>query len=186
MAIYPYKYDKFISMRYYTSNLLALTLILFFKYSYKLKTFMNSPINQASQLPSVDYFGIRIPFLEFLGVVPEYAKNGRSRMRIDLRAELENSFHVAHGGLLMTLLDVAMAAAARSSIVDSSGGSGIHHSGAITIDMTVSFMRPSSGRIVVEGSVLKSGKSINYCEAVILNEAGEVVAKSSGTFMLRR
>ena len=147
---------------------------------------MNLPTNQTSQQVPVDYFGIRIPFLEFLGVVPEYAKNGRSRMRIDLRPELENSFHVAHGGLLMTLLDVAMAAAARSSLSDPSGEAVMHHSGAITIDMTVSFMRPSSGTIVVEGSVLKSGKSINYCEAVIFNEAGEVTAKSSGTFMLRR
>ena len=147
---------------------------------------MNLPINQASQVPPVDYFGIRIPFLEFLGVVPEYAKDGRSRMWVDLRPELENSFHAAHGGLLMTLLDVAMAAAARSSIGHPSGEPAIHHSGAITIDMTVSFMRPSSGRIVVEGTVLKTGKSINYCEAVILNEDGEVTAKSSGTFMLRR
>ena len=76
---------------------------------------MNLPTNETSQQVPADYFGIRIPFLEFLGVVPEYAKNGRSRMRIDLRPELENSFHVAHGGLLMTLLDVAMAAAARST-----------------------------------------------------------------------
>ena len=147
---------------------------------------MNLPTNETSQQVPADYFGIRIPFLEFLGVVPEYAKNGRSRMRIDLRPELENSFHVAHGGLLMTLLDFAMAAAARSSLSDPSGEAVMHHSGAITIDMTVSFMRPSSGTIVVEGSVLKSGKSINYCEAVILNAAGEVTAKSSGTFMLRR
>ena len=114
---------------------------------------MNLPTNETSQQVPADYFGIRIPFLECLGVVPEY---------------------------------VAMAAAARSSLSDPSGEAVMHHSGAITIDMTVSFMRPSSGTIVVEGSVLKSGKSINYCEAVILNAAGEVTAKSSGTFMLRR
>jgi len=61
-----------------------------------------------------------------------------------------------------------------------------HASGAITVDMTISFLRPSVGKIVVEGSTLKAGKTINYCEAVVLNEAGEVTAKSSGTFILRR
>jgi acyl-coenzyme A thioesterase PaaI-like protein len=52
--------------------------------------------------------------------------------------------------------------------------------------MTISFLRPSVGKIAVEGTVLKSGKSINYCEAVVLNEAGEITAKSSGTFVLRK
>ncbi|WP_231969736.1 PaaI family thioesterase [Polynucleobacter necessarius] len=78
----------------------------------------------------------------------------------------------------MTLLDFAMAAAARSSFN--------HPLGVITIDMTTRFLRTSVGKIVVEGRVLKAGKSINYCEAVVLSESGEMTAKSSGTFMLRK
>jgi uncharacterized protein (TIGR00369 family) len=125
-----------------------------------------------------DYFGLHIPFLDYLGVVPEFAEGGKSRISLDLKPEHHNSFQVAHGGLVMTLLDFAMAAAARSSMN--------HALGAITVDMTISFMRPSLGKMVVEGTCLKSGKTINYCEAVILNGAGEVTAKASGTFMLRR
>jgi len=127
---------------------------------------------------STQYFGLAIPFLSHLGVVPEFAENGKSRITLDMRPEYENSFGVAHGGVIMTLLDFAMAAAARSAMN--------HPLGAITIDMTISFLRPSVGMIVVEGTVLKSGKSINYCEAVVLNEAGEITAKSSGTFVLRK
>jgi acyl-coenzyme A thioesterase PaaI-like protein len=56
----------------------------------------------------------------------------------------------------------------------------------MTVDFSVSFVRPSIGKIVVEGTVLKPGKTINYCEAIVLNEAGEITAKSSGTFILRR
>jgi len=126
----------------------------------------------------VNYFGLNIPFLDHLGVVPEFAEGGKSRISVQLKPEYENSFQVAHGGLIMTLLDFAMAAAARSSMN--------HASGAITVDMTISFLRPSVGKIVVEGTTLKSGKTINYCEAVVLNDAGEVTAKSSGTFILRR
>jgi len=100
------------------------------------------------------------------------------RISIDLKPEHANSFQVAHGGLVMTLLDFAMGAAARSAAN--------HALGAVTIDMTTSFLRPSLGKIVVEGTVLKAGKSINYCEAVALNEAGEITAKASGTFALRR
>ena len=125
-----------------------------------------------------DYFGLNIPFLDHLGVVPEFAECGKSRISLELKPEYQNSFQVAHGGLVMTLLDFAMAAAARSSMN--------HALGAITIDMTISFMRPSTGKMIVEGTCLKAGKTINYCEAVVLNEAGEITAKASGTFMLRR
>ena len=124
------------------------------------------------------FFGLNIPFLDHLGVVPEYAKDGKSRITLDLRPEYTNSFQVAHGGLIMTLLDFAMAAAARSAAK--------HPLGVITIDMTTSFLRPTVGKIVVEGIVLKAGKTVNYCEAVVLNDAGEITAKSTGTFTLRR
>ena len=136
-----------------------------------------SDLQHSKQGPT-DYCGLNIPFLDHLGVVPEFAEGGKSRISVQLKPEYENSFQVAHGGLIMTLLDFAMAAAARSSMN--------HASGAITVDMTISFLRPSVGKIVVEGTTLKSGKTINYCEAVVLNDAGEVTAKSSGTFILRR
>jgi len=125
-----------------------------------------------------DFFGLTIPFLDFIGVIPEFAEGGKSRIRVDLRPELHNSFQVAHGGLIMTLLDFAMAAAARSMHE--------HALGMITIDMTASFMRPSTGILIVEGKLLKIGKTVNYCEAEALNEAGEVTAKALGSFMLRR
>jgi uncharacterized protein (TIGR00369 family) len=125
-----------------------------------------------------NYFGLNIPFLDHLGVIPEMAEGGKSRISLDLKPEHINSFQVAHGGLVMTLLDFAMAAAARSVFN--------HPLGAITIDMTASFFLPSTGKIVVEGLVLKPGKTINYCEAVVLNEKGQITAKSSGTFVLRK
>jgi len=125
-----------------------------------------------------NYFGLNIPFLDHLGVVAEHAQDGKSRISLELKPEFTNSFAVAHGGLIMTLLDFAMAAAARSAAK--------HPLGVITIDMTTSFLRPSIGKIVVEGSVIKAGKTIHYCEAVVLNDAGQITAKASGSFTLRR
>ncbi|MBU3609379.1 PaaI family thioesterase [Polynucleobacter wuianus] len=124
------------------------------------------------------YFGLDIPFLDHLGVVPEFAEAGKVRISYTVKPEHTNSFHVAQGGVIMTLLDFAMGAAARTA--------SNHQLGAITIDMTTSFLRPSTGKIVVQGTLLKAGKSINYCEAMALNEAGELTAKASGTFILRR
>lgn len=124
------------------------------------------------------FFGLSIPFLRLLGVQAEHAGGGSSRISLDLRPELMNSFHVSHGGVIMTMLDVAMAVASR--------GMRGHAGGVMTVDMSVSFLRSARGRIVAEGKVLRGGRSLFFCEGAAFDEGGEMVAKSLGTFKLRK
>ena len=63
---------------------------------------------------AADFFGLSVPFLKHLGVKAEMAEGGSSRVSLELRPELLNSFEVSHGGVIMTMLDVAMAVTARS------------------------------------------------------------------------
>lgn len=124
------------------------------------------------------FFGLRVPFLELLGVKAEQAGGGTSRISVELRPELLNSFEVSHGGVVMTLLDVAMAVAARASRE--------HGGGVMTVDMSLSFIRAAKGRIVAEGRVLRGGGSLFFCEGEARDASGELVAKSLGTFKLHR
>jgi hypothetical protein len=57
---------------------------------------------------------------------------------IEIRPELYNSWQYAHGGVVMTLLDVTMGSAARSSVP--------HAAGVVTVDMSVSFIAAGQGR----------------------------------------
>jgi uncharacterized protein (TIGR00369 family) len=124
------------------------------------------------------FLGRTIPFLGLLGVKAEQAEGGAVRISVEPRPELLNSFDVFHGGVIMTLLDVAMAVAARFSRN--------HAGGVMTVDMSVSFLRSASGRLVAEGRVLRGGQSLYFCEGEVLDESGELVAKALGTFKLRR
>ena len=126
----------------------------------------------------VEYFGLTIPFLDHLGVEPEEVGHGYVRIVLELQPEHCNSFGIAHGGVIMSLLDAAMGLAARSAHQ--------HGGGAMTLDMSSSFMSGGHGRLIAEGRVLRSGRSINYCEAEVRNVDGELVAKSLGSFKLRR
>lgn len=125
-----------------------------------------------------DFFGLRIPFLELLGFRGESAEGGIARVSVELKPELMNSLHVAHGGVVMTLLDVAMTMAARSTRVPAGS--------AVTIEMSVSFIRPATGRITSEGRVMHGGKSVVFCEGEARDDSGELVAKAMGTFKLLR
>ena len=119
-------------------------------------------------------FQKRIPFLQQLGIVTESLGAGTARLALPLRPELTNSFGTAHGGALMTLLDVALCTAARTLHPESTG--------VMTIDMSTSFIGTGTGaRIVAEARVLKNGRSMIFAEAEARTEEGALVAKAIGT-----
>ena len=121
--------------------------------------------------------GRHIPFASHLGIELLERGDGRARLRLTLRPELMNSFDAPHGGVVMTLLDIAMAVAARSRDPDAIG--------AITIEMKTSFLGAGNGTLVVDGVCLHLGKSIAFCEARAHDAEGKLAATASGTFMLR-
>jgi len=121
--------------------------------------------------------GRKIPFATHLGVELLERGDGRARLRLTLRPELMNSFEAPHGGVVMTLLDIAMAVAARTRDPDAVG--------AITIEMKTSFIGPGNGTLLVDGVCLHLGKSVAFCEARAHDAEGKLAATASGTFMLR-
>jgi uncharacterized protein (TIGR00369 family) len=123
-------------------------------------------------------FPIHIPFVEHLGFELVRFEGGEAEIVLDLRGELLNSFQVAHGGVLMTLLDVVMAHAARSVNRDlPDGGPGV-----VTIEMKTSFMRPGEGRLHAVGRRLHGSATMAFTEASILNAEGALCAHATGTF----
>jgi len=124
------------------------------------------------------FFGLSIPFLELLGVQAEHQEKGRAVVSLDVRHELTNSWDMAHGAVVVALLDVSMAVAARSASE--------HAGGAMTVEMSVNFIRAGVGRLTAEGRVLRNGRSLVFCESEVRDDSGQLVAKAIGTFKLRR
>ena len=116
----------------------------------------------------------RVPFTRLLGVEREFAQDGRARMVMSLTPQFTNMLHAAHGGVLMTLLDVVMASAAVSRVDFARA--------VVTLDMHSSFLRPGLGKLVAEGQVVGGGRSVCFCEAQVTDAEGECIARGSGTF----
>ncbi len=132
---------------------------------------------QSSGLPEAmaahQFFGVHVPFLAWLDVRGIEWTPGAASISLALRPELLNSLGAAHGGVVCTLLDVCMAAAARSDD---------HVSRVVTIDMSVQFMRPGAGLLSAHGRTLTLTRGLAFCEGEIRDPEGQLVAKSSGTF----
>lgn len=118
-----------------------------------------------------------VPFSEHLGLQVERAGNGEAVVSVALRPELLNNHASAHGGVLMTLLDSAMAHAALSRVD--------YAREVVTIDMHIAFMRSSGGRLQAKGRATGGGRSVCFCEASVTDAGGELVAQAMGTFRYR-
>jgi uncharacterized protein (TIGR00369 family) len=124
-------------------------------------------------------FPRRIPFVVHLGFELWGFGGGEAELRLDLAEVHLNYWDVAHGGVLMTMLDVAMAHAARSDTSADADGQG---PGVATIEMKTSFLRPSEGRLRATGKLLHRTATLAFCEGSVLDEAGHLCAHATATF----
>jgi acyl-CoA thioesterase len=117
-----------------------------------------------------------IPFIKDLGVEFISAENGRAVLALDLTARHLNSWSVAHGGVLMTLLDVAMAVAGRTLDPGARGG--------VTVEMKTSFLQPANAgtRLIASGHAFHRSSTMAFCEGEVRDTAERLIAKAMGTF----
>jgi uncharacterized protein (TIGR00369 family) len=114
-----------------------------------------------------------IPFVLAQGIELVSAADGQSELRMSLRADQENHLGMAHGGVLMTLLDVAMAQAVRSSF---------DNAPVITIEMKTTFFQAATGVLTARGQLLHQTRKMGFAEATVFDAEGRRCAHGTGTF----
>jgi uncharacterized protein (TIGR00369 family) len=137
----------------------------------------------AAALLNVEGKPLGIPFLQHVGVESVRYTPGDTVLRLMVVDHLENSFHRVHGGVTMTLLDVAMAMAARSvlnSHLEVTAASETR--GVVTVEMKANFLAPGTGALFARGRCLQRGASLLFCEGEVFGVDGSLIATSSGTF----
>ena len=112
--------------------------------------------------------------IEILGMV-----DGESVLEVELGPIHMSRANRAHGGLLFTLLDTALG---RAVLADLPAGRG-----CATVELKINYFRPvQSGRVRAVGRLLELTKSLGYAEGEVMNDAGKVLARASGTFFLTK
>jgi len=120
----------------------------------------------------------KIPFVAHLKILTEELGEGTARLSMPVEAHLKNSLGTAHGGVIMSLLDVALCTAARTLHPESVG--------VVTIDLSTSFIGGATGaKLLAEARVLKDGRSMSFVEAEAKNDDGSLVAKAIATVRVR-
>ena len=131
-----------------------------------------------SGIPKETYeFTKQIPFSEHLGIKVDALEKGVARLSMAVKPEFMTSWGTAHGGSILSLLDVTLSMAART-LYDPPRS-------IMTIDLSTSFIGTTKGVLRAEGRVLRAGQTTIFCEGEARDAEGELVAKAIGTFRSR-
>ena len=114
-------------------------------------------------------------FREHVALQVEPQEDGRSAVVVEAGDEHLNPHGSVHGGVLATMIDVAMGTA-----VASAGGRA-----PVTVSLAVTYLEPGRpGRLTASAKVRKRGKRLVVVEAEVVQD-GDVVADAHGTFAVR-
>ena len=115
-----------------------------------------------------------VPFQRLLRVQFVKMSDGIGEIELVIQEKHTNSWSVAHGGVLLTLVDAAMAIAARSA--DPNDRS------VVTIELKNSFMQAAQGPVKVIGKVVHQSTTMAFCEARVFGENDKLCCLATGTF----
>lgn len=122
------------------------------------------------------------PFMVDLGVEPTAVSNGKVTAEIVLQKKHLQHTGVVHAGVLGSLADHSMGAAAQTMAPDGHW--------VLTAEFKVNLLRGAKGeRLICEAWVLKPGKQIMFTEAEVYAVSGnerQLVVKASGTMAVTR
>ncbi len=119
------------------------------------------------------------PFQHYVGIKVLQLGGGKSVLQLELEKYHFNLYGIPHGGVLATLLDIAMGTAA--SFPDESG----REVDSVTLNLSVDYIAPPTSKVLIaKGKVTKKGKSIAYCTAEIFDEDKKLIASGRSIFKL--
>lgn len=122
----------------------------------------------------------KAPFVADLGIVPTEVGDGRVSSRLALRPRHLQHTGVVHAGVMVTMADHSMGAAAQSSAPE-----GFF---VLTAELSTQLLRAAQGdALECEARVLKPGRQVCFTEADVYALQGEQrvhVARASATMAL--
>ncbi len=118
----------------------------------------------------MDIFGVEVPFADQCGIEAVSYQEGVSRLRLNAGPAVGNNIGAIHGGAIATLLDIALASAARCA-----AGAPV-----ATVNLQLNYLSPARGDLLGEGRVVKLGRSLIFVEGAVRDGEGVVVATATG------
>jgi acyl-CoA thioesterase len=117
----------------------------------------------------------------YLGTEFLVYETGTAEVELEITRDHLNIGGSVHGGIISSLCDIALSAAATSLFIDGAER-------VVTMNMSVSFLKPGKlgEKLKAYGEVIKKGSTILYIEGGVLNSKGDLIAKATGNWFVKK
>jgi uncharacterized protein (TIGR00369 family) len=120
-------------------------------------------------------------FRKWLEVEYMVMEDDHAVVEMNVRPEMQNLRNVAQGGVVASLIDVAMATAAGGGNYDT------RKRAMATLELKVNYLAGATGkRLKAVADVIRAGSRTAVVRCEVFTDTGEVCAAGLGTFMTRR
>jgi uncharacterized protein (TIGR00369 family) len=151
---------------------------------------MKAEFNEAEIKLALNFME-QIPFNKLIGLKVKSFTANEITFKLDMREELVGNWlqGILHGGVIASALDVAGGTAAlvgaysrKSDVPKEERMKSLAKLG--TIDMRVDYLRPGKGKeFFATASILRIGSKVAVTRMEFTNEAGDLLAVGTGTYM---
>ena len=122
-----------------------------------------------------------VGFRKWLGLTYEVMEDERAVVSLNLDEDKRNKRDVAHGGIVASLVDVAMGTAAAG------GNYETRKRLVVTLELKVNYLSPARGsKLTAEAKVVRGGSRTFVVECRVTTDLGDECAMALGTFITRR
>jgi uncharacterized protein (TIGR00369 family) len=119
------------------------------------------------------------PYWKHMGMKTVPSPDGNIEVVMTITADLKQYYGNIHGGVIASLFDSAVAVAINQQLDAGEGAS--------TMEIKLNYFRPvSDGKLWAKGKVIHKGRKIVVGQGEIKNDAGQLVAFGTATFMIIR
>jgi len=117
-----------------------------------------------------------VPFAKLLGIEVDSVEPGHAVLSMKLRHEHMRNNGIAHGGVIATLIDSAMAIAIMALLEEN------EHT--VTVDLTIHYMRPvPEGSAKASARVVRAGRRVVTVSAELFDAEGKLAATAISTYL---
>ena len=117
-----------------------------------------------------------VPFAKLLGIEVDSVEPGHAVLSMQLRHEHMRNNAIAHGGVIATLIDSAMAIAIMALLEENER--------TVTVDLTIHYLRPGpEGSAKASARVVRAGRRVVTVSAELFDGEGKLAATAISTYL---
>ena len=117
-----------------------------------------------------------VPFAKLLGIKVDSMEPGHAVLSMEMRDDLKRNGGIAHGGVVASLIDSAMAMAIQPMLAENES--------TITVDLTIHYLRPlSEGVARASARVVRAGRRVVTVSAELFDHQDKLAATAISTYL---